>query len=105
MSGGSCRPVKFLQKGILFDSPFLANSTLVPPAEEEVPGLSSSPRRVLSLPGAVREDSQAQVPFTLQASRLEVVKGAVLEEGFSAYSADVFCRCLRVSTIRLYQGV
>ena len=103
--GGSYWETEILQRGRVFDSPFLANEALVPSFIEAMSRQDSSPRRNVSIPGVFRNNCLPQNSFIFQASRMEVIKEAVLAEGLTAYSAYVLSRCHRSSTIRQYQGV
>ena len=105
LHGGNYWETEILQRGRIFDSPFLANQALVPSFVEAMSRQDSPPRRDVSIPGVFRNNCLPQNSFTFQASRLEVIKEAVLAEGLTAYSAYVLSRCHRSSTIKQYQGV
>ena len=105
LHGGSYWQTKILRRGRIFDSPFLANQTLVPAFVESMSSQDSSPRRNVFIPGVFRENCLPQNSFSFQASRLEVIKEAVLAEGLTAFSANVLAKCHRSSTIKQYQGV
>ena len=102
---GSGWLAELLQRGRLFDSPFLANSALVPSFIEEMSHQIPVTRRHVFIPEIFRSGSLPQQPFTFKSSRLEVVKEAVMAEGLTEYSAYILSRCHRLTTCRQYQSV
>ena len=87
---------ELLRRGRLFDSPFLANSALVPSFIEEMSHQIPVTRGHVLIPEIFRSGSLPQQPFTFKPSRLEVVKEAVMAEGLTEYSAHILSRCHRL---------
>ena len=94
-----------LQGRGFFDSPFLANGSLVRLLRQEVSGQDPPPRRGLLVPGMFRDNVLPQAPFNFQPSRLDSVEQAIRKEGLNNFSVKVLLRCHKKSTIRQYQSV
>ena len=80
------------------------SGALVPSFVEEAKSGFPS-QKSLSSSRSIQEYYPPQFPFILQASRLGVIKGAVLEAGLTSFPADVSSRYHRSSTIKQYQVV
>ena len=96
---------KILQRGRIFDCPFLANSELVPSFEREMSKKDPITKKRVFVPEVFKQGILPQGQFSFKSSRLEVIKEAVMAEGLTEYSAKVLGRCHRLSTIRQYQSV
>ena len=96
---------RILQRGRIFDSPFLADSTLVPAFETEMSKKHPITKRRTFVPEVFRQGILPQGKILFKPSRLEVIKEAVMAEGLTEYSAKILGRCHRSSTIRQYQCV
>ena len=88
-----------------FDSPFLANGSLVRLLRQEVSCQDPPPRRGLLVPGMFRDNILPQAPFNFQPSRLDSLEQAIRKEGLNNFSVRVLLRCHKRSTIRQYQSV
>ena len=84
---------RLLQRGRIFDSPFLADSSLVHSLVEEMSHQVPITKEHVSVPEIFRSGVLPQQPFSFKSSRLEVVKEAVMAECLTEISAQVLCRC------------
>ena len=76
---------ELLQRGRIFDSPFLANSELVPSFVEEMSNQVPITKKHVFVPEVFRSGIFPQQPFSFKSSRLEVIKEAVRAEGLTEF--------------------
>ena len=57
------------------------------------------------VPEVFRSGVLPQRPFSFKSSHLEVIKESVMAERLTEFSAQVLCRCHRLSTVNQYQSV
>merc|ERR1712236_145978 len=96
---------EILQRGRIFNCPFLADSGLVPSFEREMSKEKTPSQKRIFIPEVFRQGSLPKGQFSFKPLRVEVITEAVMAEGLTAYSAKVLGKCHRFSTLRQYQSV
>ena len=79
---------EILQRGRIFDSPFLANSELVPSFIKEMSSEVPITQERVLVPEVFKSGVRPQRPFSFKSSRLEVIKEAVMAEGLTDFCTD-----------------
>ena len=103
-SGGGSAQVEIVQRQGVCDSSTVALQAVVSPPSKEVGIQVSPPRGSLPLPVDPQGPSRSGENFTLQASRLGVMRDALSGEGFSNKAIDIILGCHKPSTIKQYQS-
>ena len=103
--GGSLSEIEIVPGQGFRDSSLVALQAMVPHSRGEVPCQVSPPRGPCSLPGDYKRDSVLPQRFRLQALRLDVMRDALVKDGFSPRAVEIILGCHKDSTIRQYQSV
>ena len=103
--GGSLSEIEIVPGQGIRDRPLVALQAMVPHSRREVSCQVSPPRGPCSLPGDYRRNSVLPQRFRLQALRLDVMREALLKDGFSPRAVEIILGCHKESTIRQYQSV